>query len=146
MIDSIPWQVCDMHKSINTTQIDKHTIRSDVFDSSFEYLSFFELWDDFFLLFFNVCLDKCLVRYNNIFELMIDFDNLKFHVFIHILIIITYWLHIDLWTRQKCLNPKYVNDHTTFGATLYKACYDFAIVMCFIDTIPSFYHASLSVG
>ena len=64
--------------------------------SSFKYLAFFKLAHDLCTLCFNITFNKCFVRYNSVLNSFIDLNNLKLHCFTHKLIIICYWLHINL--------------------------------------------------
>ena len=134
-----------MDKTINASKIDKYTIRSNVFNHSFKYLTFFKLRDDFFFLLLNVCFDKRFVGNNNVFEFMVDFNHFEFHVFTNVLIVVTNRFNIDLRTRKERFDTKYVYNHTTFSTTLNKTLYDFFFVVCIVNTIPSLNRSCLSV-
>ena len=55
VIHAAPRHIRDVDQSIDATQINKHTVRSDVFDGAFQDLSFFEATnnDSFLLLKFS---------------------------------------------------------------------------------------------
>ena len=57
-----PREVCDVDKTVNTTEVDEYTVRSDVLDNTLKNLTLFELADDFLLLCFDFCFDECFVR------------------------------------------------------------------------------------
>jgi len=78
-----------VNQSVYAAQIDEYTIGSDILDSSFEYLSFFEFGDNFFLLLFELGFDKSFVRNNHILEFLIDFNNFEFHSFTYEYIVVT---------------------------------------------------------
>src|ERR1035437_131412 len=96
VINPSPGKICNMNKAIHATKVDEYAIRCNIFDSSFKNLSFFKFRDDLFLLLFKFSLDKRFVRNNNVFELLVDFHNLKFHCFTYKYIIVTYRFHINL--------------------------------------------------
>ena len=48
-------KMTDMNKPVYTTQVDKHTVGSDILDHSFEHLPFFELADDLVAQRFKRC-------------------------------------------------------------------------------------------
>ena len=79
-----------------STEVDKHSVRSNILDDTFEYLSFFELADDFFLLLFELCFDEHLVRNNYILVFLIDFHNLELHRLLNECIVVANGAHVDL--------------------------------------------------
>ena len=50
-----------MDETIYAAEVDEYTVRSDILNSTFEYLTLLKLRDDFLLLCFKFSLDKCLV-------------------------------------------------------------------------------------
>ena len=53
IVNTAPREVGDVDKTIYATQVDEHTVRGDVLNSTFEYLTLFELSDDFLALLFS---------------------------------------------------------------------------------------------
>ena len=96
-----PRQVGDVDQTVYATQVDEYTIRGDIFNGSFENLSFFKFADDFFLLLFQFSLNESLVRNNDILEFLVDLDNLEFHGLADEYIVVADGLHVDLRTRQE---------------------------------------------
>ena len=137
IVDTTPRKVCNMNQAVNATEVDEHTIRSDVLDSTFKYLTFFKLSNNFFLLLFEFCFDKSLMRNDNILEFLIDFHNLEFHSLSYKHIVVTDRLNVDLRARQECLDTEYINNHTTLSAALDVALDDFIIVKSLVNTIPT---------
>ena len=125
-----------MDQTIYATQVDEYTVRSDVLDSSFQYLTFFQLRDNVFLLLFQFSFDKSLVRNNHILEFLIDLNDLEFHSLTNEYIVVADRLNIDLRTRQEGFNTEYVNDHTALRTTLDVTLDDFVIFQCFVNTFP----------
>ena len=136
MRNTSPRKVCDVDQTVYATQVDEYTVRSDVLDSSFQYLSFLQFGDDIFLLLFQLCLDKSLVRYNNILEFLIDLNNLEFHSLTYKYIVVTDRLHIDLRTRQERFDTEYVNDHTALRTTFDVTFDNFVFFKSLVNTIP----------
>ena len=99
MRNTAPRKVCDVDQTVYATQVDEYTVRSDVLNSSFQYLSFFQFRDNVFLLCFKLCFDKSLVRYNNVFEFLVDLHDLEFHCLSYEYIIIADRFNVDLRTR-----------------------------------------------
>ena len=46
VVYAAPREVCDVDKTVNTTEVNEYTIVGDVLDCSFENLAFFEFADD----------------------------------------------------------------------------------------------------
>src|SRR5574344_1006253 len=61
MCDTTPREVCDMDQTIYATQINEHSIRSDVLDCSFQNLALLQVRDNLLLLCLEFSLDKSLV-------------------------------------------------------------------------------------
>src|SRR5690606_13401424 len=124
VIDARPGKICNVDQTVYATKVDEYTVRSDVFDNTFQYLAFLQLADDFFFLNFNIGFDKRFVRNHYVFELVVDFHDFEFHGFVHVNIVVTDWLHVNLRSWQKRLDPEYVDDHTAFCTALHKTIYD----------------------
>ena len=91
-----PAQVGDVNQTVYATQVNKHAVRSDVLHHALEYLTLFELADDFLLLLLQLGLDECLVAYNNVLVLLVDLDNLELHGLAHEDVVVADGLHIYL--------------------------------------------------
>ena len=126
-----------MHQTVDAAEVDEHTVRSDVLDRSFEHLSFLQAAYDHALLLFEFCLDECFVRYDDVLELLVDFDNLEFHLLTNVNVEIANRLHIHLGTWQERLNSEDVYNETTFGAALHIALDNHVLLLRLIDLIPS---------
>ena len=140
-----PRQVCDVDQTVYATQVDEYTVRCDIFNSTFKYLTFFKFTDDFFLLLFQFSFDKSLVRNNHVLEFLVDLNNLEFHSFANEYIVVADRLNVDLRTRQECFDTEYVNDHTTLSAALDVTLDNFFIFQSCVNTIPRTSSASLLV-
>src|SRR5690554_395569 len=134
-----------MNKSINAPKINEYTVRSNVFNNTFKYLTFFKLPDDFFFLFFDVGFDKCFMRNNNVFEFLVNFNHFEFHSLSDIHIVVANWFDVDLRTWQERLNSKYVYNHTTFGSVLNISVDDSSFIMGKVNALPSFDGTSFTV-
>ncbi|MPM24463.1 hypothetical protein SDC9_70945 [bioreactor metagenome] len=95
-VDTSPTEVGDVDKSVDTTQIDEYTVGCNVFDCSFKNLTFFELGNDLSLLGFEFVFDKGFVRYNNVFEFIVDLDDFEIHDLSDKNVVIADWLHVNL--------------------------------------------------
>ena len=96
----------------------------------------FSFFHNDLLLSLELCLDKSLVRYNNVAELMVDLDDLEVHSCINILIVVADRLDIDLSTWQESLDSEYIDDHTTLCASLHVTLYDLVCAECSVYHIP----------
>ena len=99
MTYTAPAHISNMHKSVYTTKVNEYTVRCNVLNSTFKYLTFLKTFDDNSFLLLKLSLNKCFVRYNNVLKLLVDFHNLEFHLLTYVLIKVTYRLHINLRTR-----------------------------------------------
>ena len=134
-----------MNQTVYAAKVDKYTVRCDVLNNTFEHLTLFELRDDFFLLLFDFGFDKCLVRYNNVLEFLVDLNNLELHCLSDEYIVVTDGLNVDLAARQECFDAKYVYYHTTLSAALDVACDYFVVFKRFVHAIPALGCTSLAV-
>ena len=126
-----------MNKSVYSTKVDEYTIRSNVLNSTFENLTFFELANNFFLLCFKFSFNESLMRNNNIAEFLVDFYNLEFHCFSYEYVVVTNRMNVDLTSRQESLNAKYVNNHTALSATFDVTLYHFFAFKRSVYTVPA---------
>ena len=91
-----PREVCDMYKTVNTAQVNEYTVRSDVLNNTFINLTLLKLRHNLSLLSFELSLDKCLVRNDNVTELLIDLHDLEFHCLAYENIVVADWMYINL--------------------------------------------------
>ena len=131
-----PRQVCDVDQTVYATQVDEYTVRCDIFNGTFEYLTLFELTDNFLLLLFQFSFDKSLVRNNYVLEFLVDLNYLEFHSLTYEYIVVADRLNVDLRTRQECFNTEYVYDHTTLSAALNVTLNDFFVFKSSVYAIP----------
>ena len=134
-----------MDQTVYAAQVDEYTVRCDIFNSTFKYLSFFKLADDFFLLLFQFGFDKSLVRNNNVLEFLVDLYNLEFHSLAYEYIVVTDRFNIDLRTRQECFDTEYVNDHTALSTALDVTFDNFFVFKSCVYTVPRTGSASFLV-
>ena len=131
-----PRQVSDVNQTVYAAKVDEYTVRSDIFNSTFEYLSFFKFTDDFFLLLFKFSFDKSFVRNNNVFEFLVDFNHFEFHCLTYKYIVVADRFHINLRTRQECFDTEYVHNHTTLSAALDVTLNNFFIFKSSVYAVP----------
>ena len=136
MSNASPRQVGDVDETVNTAQVDKYTVAGDILNSTFEYLTLFELRDNLLLLFFEFCLDESLVRNNYVLEFVVDLHNLEFHSLTNEYIVVADWLNVNLRTWQECFDSEYVNNHTALSTALDVTLNDFVVVASLVNSIP----------
>ncbi len=140
-----PAQVCDVNQTIYATKVDEYAVVSDVLNHTFENLTFLETRNNFFLLCFHLCLDKSLVRYNHIAEVLINFNNLEFHRLTNEYVVVTNRLNVDLAARQECFHTKNVHNHTAFRTAFDVTVNDFALLASVNNAVPCLSCACLFV-
>src|SRR5687767_3542866 len=138
MVDTSPADIGNVEKSIYTTKVHKGTKVCDVFYNTFQYLTFFKSGDDRLTLFRKITFDKCFVRYNCVFDILIDLDDFKFHRLAYVLIVIDDLLDIDLRTWKECFEATCIDDKTTFGFADDSTIDDSAIVERVNKSFPCF--------
>ena len=126
-----------MNQTVNTAQVNEYAIRGDVLDDTFEYLSFFEVRDDFNLLCFKFVFNKSLMGYNHVLVGLVDFHNLEFHGLVDEYVIVSDRFDIDLWAREERFYSENVNYEAAFCATFDITFDDFTCVVSFVDSVPS---------
>ena len=125
-----------MDQSVYSTKVDEDTIRSNVLDGSFQYLSFFQLGNDFLLLLLQLLFNECFVGNNNVSELVVDLHYLEFHTLSNVGIVIPDGLHIDLRSWKESFDSEYIYNHTTLGAAFDETLDYFILVKCLVNTFP----------
>ena len=138
-----PREVGNVDKTIHSTEVDEYTVGGDVLNSTLKYLTLLKLSNDFLALLLKLGLDECLVRYNNVLVLLVDFHNLELHSLVDKHVVVADGLHVDLAARQESLDAKYINDHTALSATLDVTLNDFIVFKRLINALPTLSSASL---
>ena len=146
MAYAAPAEVGDVDETVHAAEVDEHTVGSDVLDSAFEHLSFFELADDFALLSFEFGFDESLVADNDVFEFFVDFNDFEFHGLAHEHVVVADGLDVDLRAGQECLDAEHVDNHAAFGAAFDEAFDDFVVGQSRVDAIPAACCARFLVG
>ena len=146
IVDPSPGKVGDVDETVNTAEIDEYTVVGDVLDGSFKDLSLLELADELSPALLLLCLEKSLVGYDDVAELLVDLDDLEVHCLVDISIVVADRLDVNLGTRKECLDSEYIDDHAALGAGLDEALDDLVVVASLIDTVPGLEGASLLVG
>ncbi len=141
-----PREVCDVDETINATEVDEYTVRSDVLNGTFKNLTLLELANDFLLLSLELCFDESLVANYNVAEFLVDLNNLEFHGLTNECIVVADRLHVNLAAWEECFCTKYVNNHTTLSAALHEALNDFVFLKRSVYALPRACSASLCVG
>ena len=85
------------------------------------------------------------MRNNYVFEFLVDFDNLKFHLLSNINVEITDRLDVYLRSRQESLDSKHINNQAAFRTALDLTLNDEISFLGFIDFVPSTEDAGSSV-
>ena len=145
IVYAAPRKVGNVDQTVYATEVDEHTVRSDILNSTFEYLTLLKLRDDFLLLSFEFSLDECLVWYNNILVFLVDLNNLEFHCLTNEYVVVADGLNVDLWTGQEGLDTEDVNNHTTLSAALDVTLDNFLVLESGINAFPRLACTSLLV-
>ena len=145
IVHASPREVSDVDESVNTAEVNKHTVRSDVLDSTLENLTLLQLRDNLALLSLNLLFDKSLVRNDYIAELLVDLHNLELHSLVNKLVVVAYRMNVNLATGQESLDTEYVNNHTTLSAALDEALDYLLVFEGGVHAIPALAEASLLV-
>ena len=96
IVYAAPRQVCDVDESVNTTEVNEYTVRSDVLNGTLKNLTLLKTADDLLLLSLELLLDESLVRYNNVAELLVNLNNLELHSLAYELIVVAYGVNVNL--------------------------------------------------
>ena len=127
MLDTSPGKVGNVDQAVNAAEVNKYTVGGNIFNHSFEYLSFFEFRNNFLFLLFQLFFNKGFVGNNYILEFRIDFYHLEFHCFVNKDIVVADRFHIDLRTRQERFDTEYIHNHTAF-CTAFDVSFDYFVV------------------
>ena len=129
--------VGDVHQTVDASEVDEHAVRGDVLDRAFEDLTHFEALDDETLLLFELGLNEGLVRHHHVLELLVDFDNLEFHLLADVLVEVADGLDVHLRTREERFQTEDVHDQATLGATLDRTLDDHVFFLGLVHLVPS---------
>ena len=129
--------VGDVHQTVDASEVDKHAVRSDVLDGAFEDLTHFEALDDETLLLFELGLNEGLVRHHDVLELLVDLDNLEFHLLADVLVEVADGLDVHLRSWEERFQTKDVHDQATFGAALDRTLDDHVFFLGLVHLVPS---------
>ncbi len=125
-----------MDEAVYAAEVDKYAVGGDVLDGTFEYLTLFELGDDFTLLLLELSFDECFVRNDHVAELFVDFHNLEFHGLAYEYIVVADGLNVDLRAGEESLDTEHVDNHAAFSTALDEALDDFVVFEGGVDTFP----------
>ena len=129
--------VGDVHQAIDAAQVHEHPVRGDVLDRTLEHLTHFEALDDEALLLLELGFDKSLVRHDHVLKLLVDLDNLEFHLLSNVFVEVTDGLHIHLRPGQERLETKHVDNQATLGAAFHRTLDDHVFVLGLVHLVPS---------
>ncbi len=114
MADAAPADVGDVQQAVYAAKIEERPEVGDVFDDTFEYLTFFEAGEDLFALFGQVAFDEGFVADHGILNLLVDLDHFEFHHFADILVVIDHRFDIDLGAGQEGFQTAAIDDQAAF--------------------------------
>ena len=96
VVNSTPREVGDVDKTVYAAEVDKHTVRGDVLNSTFEHLTFLKLGNDVFLLLLELCFDESFVRYDYVLVFLVDLHDLELHSLAYEYVIVANLFNVDL--------------------------------------------------
>ncbi len=85
-----------MDKSVHAAEVDEYSVVGDVLDDTLEHLSLLKLADELGAPLLLLGLEKSLVRYDNVAELLVYLDNLAVDGLVYELVVVTDGLDVDL--------------------------------------------------
>ena len=126
--DTAPGHVCYMQQTIHTTQIHKSTIIGDIFDGSFNNLTFAHILNDIRALLSTLFFQNSTARNNDIPPQFIHFQNSERLFNTHQWGHITNRTHINLATWQEGCCPLQIHSKATFDTA--KNCTVHMFALC----------------
>src|SRR5690606_9485006 len=96
VVYSSPREVCNVNKSVQSSEVYEYTEVRDGFNSSLECHSLLDSIEQLFPLTGHCFFYQYLVRYDDVFDLVIYLDDLKVHQLTYVFIIVPDWLGVDL--------------------------------------------------
>ena len=82
-------------------------------------------------------LNESLVRHHHVLELLVDLDNLEFHLLADVLVEVAYGLDVHLRTREERFQTKDVHDQAALRAALDRTLDDHVFFLGFVHLVPS---------
>ena len=134
-----------MDQTVHTAQVDEYAVGGDVLDRTLEDLALLEFRHDDLLLSLELGLDQRLVRHDHVAVLLVDLDNLELHGLVHIYVVVTDGLHVDLRTGEEGLDAEDIDDHAALRAALDVTLDHFVLLQGLIDAVPRLELACLLV-
>ena len=139
VVDTAPRHVGDVQQSVHTTQIDKRTIFSDVFNNTVHRHALGQVADHFGALLGAALFENCTARHHDISATAVHFQDLERLLKTHQRASITHRTDVNLRARQECNRAAKINRKAAFDATKDCAINPRLIRIGFLKTIPSFF-------
>ena len=125
-----------MHKTVYTTEIDKHAEIRNCLNVAFEYLTFLKTIEDGFTLAGKFFFYKYFMTDNNIFWWVINLHHTEIHLSPDEHIEITNRPNIDLWARKECVESHKIDNDAAFRPADAASFKNFSCIVWFNDTFP----------
>ena len=135
-----------MDETVHAAEVHEHAVVGDVLDRTLEHLTLLQLGDEFGALGLLLSLEQGLVGDDHVAELLVDLDDLEVHGGIHVHIVVTDGLDVDLGTREEGLDAEHVDDHAALRAGLDITLDHLVVVVGGVDHIPRLELAGFLVG
>ncbi len=139
MVHALPCNVSDVEKTVNTAQINKCAVISDVLYNAFNHLAFSQIADQFRTLFSAGFFHDGAPRDNDVATLTVHFQNLERLGYMHQRANITNGAHVNLAAWQESHSTAKINREATLHAAKDNAINAFSFGGHFFKAHPSFF-------
>jgi len=113
MLDAFPGHVGDVQQAVDAAQVDKRAVVGEVFDDTFNGLTFLQVLQQFFALGTVGLFHHRAARYHHVVALLVEFNNLEFQFFAFQVSGFAHWAHIHQRTRQERADTIDINGKAT---------------------------------
>ncbi|VVN58714.1 hypothetical protein PS685_02892 [Pseudomonas fluorescens] len=118
MLDTLPSHVSDVQQAINATQIDECAVIGEVFDDTFNLLTFLQRFQQSFTLGGVLCFQHAATRNNYVVALLVQLDDLEFQLFAFQVRSIAHWTNVNQRTWQERTDAVNVDSEAAFNLTV----------------------------
>src|SRR5690606_33280229 len=138
MLDTLPRHISDVQQTVYTAQIHECTVVSEVFNDTFNSLTFLQSGQQFITLSGVGLFQNSATGNNDVVTLLIQFDNFEFQLFTFEVGSFAYWANVYQRAREEGTDAGHVNSETTFDLAIDNTLDNFISAVSGFEDFPGF--------
>ncbi|BBG29707.1 predicted membrane protein [Zymobacter palmae] len=138
MLDAFPCHVRDVQQAVNAAQINECTVVCEVFDDTFDLLTFLQGRQQSFTFSAVFSFENGTTGNNNVVAFRIELDDFEVQLFVFEVSRVTHRTDVNQRTRQERTDRVNVYGEAAFDFTVDHAFDDLVVFECSFQLFPSF--------